>query len=215
MKASVPFAPCSSICISGQTGSGKTQWVYKFLKHLPDMYTENPPSQVLYCYGIHQDLFDHMERTIPNFYSKEGLPTVEELDDFTRDRRHKLIIIDDLMHRVMRNKDMELLFTQGCHHRKVSVILITQNLYAKGAHAKSISLNTWYTVLTKNVRDISQVGILGRQLYPGKSKGFMRAYEDALTRGYLLVDTSPHGEDKYRLRTNIFPGEDPVIYRLL
>ena len=214
MKSLVPFEPCSSVCVSGQTGSGKTQWVYKFLKHLPEMYREDPASQVLYCYGIHQDLFDHMERTLPNFFSKQGLPSPEELDDFTRDRKHKLIIIDDLMHEVTRNKDMELLFTQGCHHRKISVILITQNLYPGGKHARTIALNTWYMVLMKNVRDVSQVGILGRQLYPGKSKGFMKAYEDALTHGYFLVDTSPHAEDKYRLRTNIFPGDYPIVYRL-
>ena len=72
-------------------------------------------------------------------------------------------------------------------------------------------------VLLKNLRDVSQVGILGRQLYPGKSKGFLKAYEDALSsdkHGYFLVDMSPHGDHRYRLRTLIFPGEDPVIYRL-
>lgn len=216
MKPTLPFDPCSSICVSGQTGSGKTQWVYKFLKNLQYMYSRDAPSHVLYCYGIHQDLFDEMERSIPNFDSKQGLPTVEELDDFTRDKRHKLIIIDDLMHEVMRNKDMELLFTQGCHHRRVSVILITQNLYPGGKHARTIALNTWYMVLMKNLRDVSQVGVLGRQLYPGKTKGFLKAYEDALSEkhGYFLVDMSPHAEDKYRLRTHIFPREDPVVYRL-
>ena len=213
----LPFEPCSSICISGQTGSGKTQWVYKFLAHINDMYSKDPPSKILYCYGIHQDLFEQMERSVPHFYSKQGLPTVEELDEFTRDKRHKLIIIDDLMHEVMQNKDMELLFTQGTHHKCVSVILITQNLYPGGKHARTIALNTWYMVLMKNLRDVSQVSILGRQLYPGKSKGFLQAYEDALNSekyGYFVVDMNPHAEDRYRLRTRIFPQEDPIIYRL-
>jgi hypothetical protein len=111
---------------------------------------------------------------------------------------------------------MELLFTQGTHHRCVSVILITQNLYPKGKHARTIALNPWYMVLMKNLRDVSQVGILGRQLYPGKVKGFMKAFEDAHStkHGYLLVDMSPHGEDTYRIRTHIFPAEDPIVYRL-
>ena len=47
------------------------------------------------------------------------------------DRRHKLIVIDDLVHRVVEDKQMELLFTQGTHHKCVSVILITQNLYPR------------------------------------------------------------------------------------
>ena len=181
------------------------------------MYSKGPPSKVLYCYGIHQDLFDDMERSVPNFQSRQGLPTVEELDEFTRDKRHKLVIIDDLMHEVMRNRNMELLFTQGTHHKCVSVILITQNLYPGGKHARTIALNTLYTVLMKNLRDVSQVSILGRQLYPGKSKGFLQAYKDALNSnkfGYFVVDMSPHAEDKYRLRSHIFPGEDPIIYQL-
>ena len=216
MAVPLPFEPCSSMCISGQTGSGKTQWVYRFLKQVNLMYGRDPPSHILYCYGIHQDLFDAMESSIPNFYSKQGLPTAEELDDFTKDKKHKLIILDDLMHEVMRSKEMELLFTQGCHHRKVSVIMITQNLYPGGKHARTIALNTWYLVLLKNIRDISQVAVLGRQLYPRKSRGFMQAYEDALNtiHGYFIVDMSPHSDNKYRLRTLIFPNEESIVYRL-
>ena len=79
---------------------------------------------------------------MPNFYSKQGLLTTEGLDDFTRDKRHKLIVVDDLMHEVMRNKDMELLFTQGTHHKCVSGILITQKVYPGGKHARTIALKT-------------------------------------------------------------------------
>ena len=163
------------------------------------MYRRQPPSHILYCYGTHQDLFDVMESSLPNFYSKQGLATAEELDDLTKDKKHKLIILNDLMHEVMRSKDMELLLTQGCHHRNVSVIMITQNLYPRENHARTIAFNTWYLVLMKNIRDVSQIGVLGRQLYPGKSRGFMKAYEDALdTRhGYFLVDMSPYSEDSY------------------
>ena len=211
--ASLPFEPCSSICISGQTGSGKTQWVYRFLKHLKHMYRD-PPVHTLYLYGIYQDLFEQMERELPNFTAKQGLLSAEELNEYTRDRRHKLIILDDLMHEVVQHKEMELLFTQGTHHRCVSVILITQNLFPRGKHARTIALNTWYLVLMKNLRDMSQVGILGRQLYPGKNKGFMKAYEDALTYGYFIVDMSPHAVDQYRLRTRVFPKEDPIVYQL-
>ena len=75
------------------------------------MYSRDPPCQILYCYGIYQPLFDEMKRTLKNFRSKQGLPSSEELEEFTADRRHKLIVIDDLMHRVVEDKEMELLFT--------------------------------------------------------------------------------------------------------
>ena len=213
--ALLPFEACSSMCITGQTGAGKTVWLYQLLRQLKHMYTI-PPVHILYCYGIFQPLFDEMERTLPNFTAKQGLPTLDELDEYTKDRQHKVIVIDDLMHSVVQNRNIELLFTQGTHHRCVSVILITQNLFPRGKHARTIALNTWYLVLMKNLRDVSQVNVLGRQLYPGKVKGFMEVYQDALhsKHGYLIVDMSPHGEDKYRLRTRIFPGEDPIVYRL-
>ena len=175
------------------------------------MYVKDPPTRILYCYGIYQPLFDEMERNVPNFTSKQGLPSSEEIDEFTADRCHKFIVIDDLMHKVTQDKEMELLFTQGTHHRCVSVILITQNLYPEGKHTKTIALNTWYTVLMKNLRDVSQVGILGCQLYPGRGKGFMKAYEDAVgsKEGYSIVDTSTQGDDRYHLRR-----KDPLVYRL-
>lgn len=118
------------------------------------------------------------------------------------------------MHRVVQNTDMEVLFTQGCHHRRISVIFITQNLFPRGSKSRTIALNTYYLVLMKNARDVSQVSILSRQLYPGRSRLLVEAYRDATKHafGYLIVDTSPQGEDKYRLRTNISPGEDPVVY---
>jgi hypothetical protein len=55
-----------------------------------------------------------MERSIPIFYCKQGLPTAKGIDDFSKDKR--LIIIDDLLHEVIKKKDMELLFTQGCQN---------------------------------------------------------------------------------------------------
>ena len=113
MKCTLPFEPCSSICISGQTGSGKTRWVYELLTQIRDMYVKDPPTQILYCYGIYQALFDEMERNVPNFTSKQGLPSSEEIDEFTSDRYHKLIVTDDLMLKVTQDKDMYCCLLKG------------------------------------------------------------------------------------------------------
>ena len=65
---------------------------------------------------------------------------------------------------------------------------------SQGEHFRTIALNTWYLVLMKNLSDVSQVGILGRQLYPGRGKWFLKAYDDTLgtKQGYLIVDMSPY-----------------------
>lgn len=83
----LPLLPCSSMCISGQTGSGKTRFVYRLLSDVTKMYREDPPDRIMYCYGIHQPLFDDMEVEIPNLEMKHGLPTPEEIEEFTKDHR--------------------------------------------------------------------------------------------------------------------------------
>ncbi len=180
------------------------------------MYSGDPPEKIMYRYGIYQPLFDEMERTVPNFVSRKGIPSEEEIDEFCDGRSHVLLILDDLMNSVVQSPDMELLFTRGCHHKGISVIFLTQNLFPRGKHARTIALNTWYLVLMKNMRDASQVSVLGRQLFPGKSRGLIEAYKDALSEsyGYLILDTAPHSDDRYRVRTRVFPGEEPIVYRL-
>ena len=210
----VPFEPCSSICISGPTGSGKTQWVYRFLTNLSGMYENNPPRKILYCYGVYQNLFSEMEANVPELTTYAGVPSQTEIEEFSQEGQHGLIVLDDLMHQVLTSKEVELLFTQGCHHRNLSVIFISQNLYGQAKSARTIALNTWYLVLFKNMRDRSQIQTLGRQLFLGKGDILVEAYSDAVKKpfGYLVIDSSPRGDDTLRLRTRIFPGEEPIVY---
>jgi len=83
-----------------------------------------------------------------------------------------------------------LLFTRGSHHRNISVILITQNLFHQGRNFKDISLNAKYFVLFKNVRDKRQFSNLGNQVLPEDNTGLFKAYLDAKKRdhGYLFLD---------------------------
>ena len=190
-------------------------WVYRFLQHLPEMYADDAPVETLYCFGIHQPLYDEMKRTLQNFTLHHGLPTPSELDEYTQDRKHRLIILDDLMQQVLKNDEMELLFTQGCHHRRISVIFITQNLIPQGKNSRNIALNTWYLILMKNPRDALQISYIGRQVFPGKPGYLLAAYEDAMKSekyGYLVLDLSPHAQEDYRVRTRIFPGQFPFVY---
>ncbi len=124
-----------------------------------------------------------------------------------------MIILDDLMHSALKDPESELLFTQGCHHRRISVIFITQNLIPQGRN-RNIVLNTWFLVLMRNPRDAMQITHIGRQILPGKPKYIQEAYEDCMKDkyGYLMVDLSPHTDEQYRVRTRIFPGEFPVVY---
>jgi hypothetical protein len=212
-KSVLPFQPCSSVWISGCTGAGKTQFVYRFLQNLHGLYDDDPPKKVMYCYGVYQEMFDQMEETLPDFTLHPGIPTWSEIEEFS-DGQHHLIILDDLLHQVVQSEEMQSLIIMGCHHKKLTVILVGQNLFPQGKSARTIALNMKYLVLFQNLRDRSQIGTLARQIFP-KQKGFLEAaYHDVMKEKYqyLIVDLTPHGEEKYRLRSSVFPGEDPVVY---
>ena len=66
-----------------------------------------------------------------------------------------LIILDDLLNDAYSQVVCEL-FTEGSHHRNISFILITQNLFHQGKYCRDISLNAKYIVVLKNVRDRNQ-----------------------------------------------------------
>jgi hypothetical protein len=107
------------------------------------------------------------------------------------------------------------LFTKGSHHRGISVILITQNLFHQGRYWRDISLNAKYLILLKNVRDKNQFSHLARQLYPENRVSLYEAYLDAtrLPHGYLVLDLAQDTDDLLRFRTNIFPEQyPPVLY---
>ena len=143
---------------------------------------------------------------------REGLP---QSTDFQGDnRKHTLIILDDLQREAASNSTTVVdLFTRGCHHRNISVIFITQNLFHKGGHQREISLNTSYLVVLRNVRDRSQFSFVARQIAPHDPKFLQKAYFDACSKahGYLLLDLTQETPEDLRFRTNIFP-DDEVHY---
>lgn len=206
----LPFKPCSSFIISGATRSGKTYWTKKMLENARGMFVEKPPKYILYFYGVYQPLFDEMKKTVKNIHFFEGIPTDKILSKYKSD--HTIVILDDLMNDVLKDVSIEKMFTQGCHHRGLSVIFITQNIFAQGKCSRTISLNTTYLILFRNIRDVNQVNYLATQL--GNKKSFMDAYNDALSEnyGYLIVDMSPATSNTLRLRTRVFPGEFPIVY---
>jgi len=138
---------------------------------------------------------------------REGLPRPE---DYSSDPLSpKLVIIDDLMRESSSSEVIVDLFTKGSHHKNLSVILISQNLFHQGRGQRDISLNANYIVVFKNPRDRAQIRHLARQVYPDDPKFLEEAYYDATSRphGYLLLDLKQSTPDKYRFRTCIFPDD--------
>ena len=208
----LPFEAASTACVSGSTKSGKTTWLFRLLRNKAVMFSE-PVNKVLYCYGIYQDTFDNMKKEVQGIEFHEGVPSRTDVENFA-DGSHNMVILDDLSESVVKDPEMERLFVQGAHHRNLSVFFVSHNCFRQGKCARTIALNTHYTVLFRNIRDGQQISALGKQMFPGNGKALVEAYEDATSKkyGYLVIDCTANGDEAYRLRTDIFPGQDPVVY---
>jgi Cdc6-like AAA superfamily ATPase len=206
----VPFiAPCT-ISISGCTGSGKTHFVRKLLNHREKMFQPGI-KEIIYCYSIWQEVFEEMEKDLPICFH-EGLMEENEMRECDP-RNHTTIVIDDLQLEISKSKSCEKLLTQISHHKCVTVIYVVQNMFYPGM--RTLTLYTHYNIVFRNLRDIGQISRLGRQV--GFNDSMLRAYKDAISQPYryLVVDLSPHQkEEAYRLRSNIFPNEYTIVYKI-
>lgn len=192
--------------IAGPTQSGKTYFTRGLLENL-DTLISPVPEKIVWCYGVYQEGF----KTFPsNVELREGLGALEELDG----RQRTLIVIDDLMNDAGNTQEVADLFTKGSHHKNLSVIMIVQNLFHQSKIMRTISLNAHYMIVFKNPRDASQIGCLGRQLFPGKVNFLIDAYRQATLRphGYLLLDLTQSTPDSRRVLSDILPDEDGFLY---
>jgi hypothetical protein len=185
--------------VAGPTGCGKTNFVLKFIRYVKEIVVP-PPLHILWCYGTYQEAFD----SVHDVEFHDGLPDVNSLQPKT------LLILDDLMHEA--DERVNMIFTKFSHHKDVSVLFLTQNLFHK--NARTMTLNSHYLVIFKNPRDASQVTYLARQMYPGQTKYMIDAFRDATLKPYtyLVVDLKADTDDKHRLRSGIFPDEQNYVY---
>jgi hypothetical protein len=98
------------------------------------------------------------------------------------------------------------MFTKGSHHNNTSIVILTQNIFNKGKHTRTMSLNAHYIILFKNPRDATQISFLARQMYPKNSKFLEEAYLDVTKEpfGYLFIDLKQTTPNNYRIQSNIF-----------
>ena len=115
-----------TMLVAGPTSCGKTTWIRNMLEQAS--WIINPtPYKIIWFYKRWQPMYTEMQRNIPNIEFIEGIQTVSNDVRFP-----SLYIIDDLMADVTKNQNICELYTEGSHHRNLSVICLLQNLYYKG-----------------------------------------------------------------------------------
>jgi hypothetical protein len=133
------------------------------------------PYRILWCNGEYQTLYG----TVDGMDFQQGLPDLDTLNP----REKHLVILDDLMDKT--DQRVVSLFTKKSHHIIISVMYIVQNLFHRGKHHRTISLNAHYMVVFKNPRDVSQIMALVHQMYPRRTQFFLEVSARATAR--------PHG----------------------
>jgi hypothetical protein len=193
--------------ICGPTSCGKSYFVKRFIENLNLMIDVNIV-EVIWCYAEWQNLYSSIKDKRVRFH--EGLLDSSDIKPNTGAR---LVIIDDMM-READGKVVDL-FSKGSHHRSLSVMFITQNLFHQGKGTRDMSLNSHYVVCFKNPRDMAQIAHMSRQVNPKDPKHVQEAFTNATqdAHGYLLFDFKQSTPDTLRLRSKIFPNDGcNVVY---
>ena len=197
--------PFSAI-IGGPSNSGKTYFVKMIIDNM-ECVISKPIENIVYIYSCWQEVYDHM-LAVRHINFIQGLPATLADDTLLPPEKNNLLIVDDLMSEGSQSDEMQCVFTKYVHHRNLSCLYLMQNIFCQGKTARSISLNTNYLILYKNVRDRSQIMYLARQMFPHQTNFFLDSYLDATSKpyGYLLIDYKSTTPDIARLRTDILQG---------
>jgi hypothetical protein len=187
-----------SCVIGGTSKSGKTFLLLDIIKR-NKLFIRPEIEEIIYCYSIWQPEFDDLKNIGVKFV--EGILNDDNLNSNLR----RLIIFDDLMDECGNNKTIVDLFTKGSHHRNISVILLTQNIFNKGKYSRTISLNSQYLIIFNNPRDMSQISYLSRQMFPDKPSFLSDVFRDVsrVPHGYLFIDNNQETPQDLRVQSSI------------
>ena len=141
------FQHPATIMVSGPTGSGKTT---TFVELINRGMFDPLPKHIFVFHGEEQEIYKEFPKET-RFIKGWSDEEVEKLPN------DSLVLIDDLMTEVKDCKLMSKLYTKMSHHRRITVVWLTQNLFPRGRECRDISLNSQYILLFPNPRDQAQV----------------------------------------------------------
>ena len=145
------------LIVSGPSGSGKSAWA----KELLLSSLKQPSSErITWCFGQWQPLYDNIRMKIPWIEFVSSIPDYLDNQHYINDSKRNILVFDYLMTEAKCDQRIADLFTKGSHHRNISVIYLTQNLFPQGKACRDIALNTKYMVLFNNPIHRQQVANL-------------------------------------------------------
>ena len=197
--------PCSVI-VAGPSGSGKSELVEQVLKDKKLFYP--PPKKVVYCYDRWQPRFGRMKKQSKVTFYK-GLPPEGALAKWFKPQDHGILILDNLMEEGGSDKRVLDLFTKDSHHRGITALYLTQDLFPPGKFAKTINRNAHYVICFKCPRDKTGIRNLLLQVYPERWRKVLKLFLKLTARpfGYFMLYLHPASDDRFRIWSHLTKRE--------
>lgn len=201
----VKFCHPFTFSLFGPTGCGKSQSLLHFLKNVGEIM-KPPPTRMVVAYKHRLPIYDEFKKYIDTvILDSPGVPSVEFIQGM---KNVDLLVIDDLLDEV---EKVTPWYTYGSHHTPISIIFLSQNMYAK--NQRDISLNSHHMSIFKNPRDSSQISTLANQLEGANDsklvkKAFKLATKDP--HSYLLINCRQKCHEYYKYRNNIIPEQSTM-----
>ncbi|KAJ8300877.1 hypothetical protein KUTeg_022396, partial [Tegillarca granosa] len=121
------------------TMSGKTTLTYEILKNSNGMF-EITPTKIIIAYGEWQPLFDKMEENVPNIIFHQGLPSRDDIDQWSTNSEHTVLVIDDLIAQVTKSEDTAYLMSRAIRtHLPFLTVLYKAHTKQRRALLRSLS----------------------------------------------------------------------------
>ena len=160
------FKHPSTILLSGFTGCAITRFVRRILEErLIDPF----PTRLIWVYSEWQDDYDKVKTTYPEIELMKGYS--DDIYDSLEPSDRNLLILVDQMSEARDTKSFANRFSKGSYDRNITILYLVQHMFDQGKSSQTVSLNSLFTVLFRNIRDQSQFRTRARQIIPKPQSG--------------------------------------------
>ena len=210
------------VVVCGPTEVGKTHFILRMLEHRDSVFNKpidfinvHLPANSIQDYVRFKTALLEVCGDVPICF-KEGLPKRDAI--VNKNGAHQIYIFDDVMNDFFNSSDMEKLIIKDSHHKNITVIVTTQNYFARGqAYRTTILKNSSILVYFYDRTDTLSTNRVSSKLF-GKT-AFLTSIFNWLKKNtklangsrYVVIETSQNSElaDRMQVRTNIFPTKQP------
>lgn len=193
--------------LAGSSQSGKTSFAKRICENARDIFGKEF-GMIHYYYPIY--LHDHCDwhRSL-NVTYHIGLPTLDELMNMDSG---SCLIFDDIIDKITKSETIDRLFRVLSGKRNLSVMVMTQNHFAKGVYSRSIRNSCNYIALFRNCADKTINQMVARQLALTKALDKAQVYLEGKSHPYIFIDQTQQGQATgLRLYIDIFSRFKNVI----